>query len=266
MLITAFTLNLSFAKPTSLTLNTDKSPELLKLFVYDINHYFTPEQKKNIIPTLNLINEDAKYYDKFNLFSFINGEFYKFYLNDSQFINASKDKLSVSLINQFEKKYLENELVYTNMSKFIINSIRDDLKSLNKNNFVLHYQNKARKESKNYIQIKKLKLIEKYVVPWMNLTIIKSAENFNKMMSEKIFEFLTDITKRMKILKIIKAPEIDSLPLFLNIESLSPEKNDKNEDQTVQQNDNLQGIKDISEIKDDTATDVIDDLIIKIPQ
>ncbi len=260
-----------------IVINQTISPRLFNLIINQFQNIELVKDiessREQIIEDLILLNENTRYYTKYNFTLQINGEFYKYFLSKLSNHETNYRQITPSLYINLKAKLKENKLVYSPMATFIIQGILDDLSPYIQDDFILHYQNKSRKESKNAFRIRKLKLLEKYIVPWIGVILNKSASKFNTFLVQESVEFIHLFAENTKLLKVSGANPVQKEYILSGLEQIKthksqdPAKDPKVSDEADEKRRNpKKDVEVLKDVPDDAAPEVLDKFIKNIAQ
>ena len=163
--------------------------------------------------------------------------------------------VSTNLIKKVESKLKDQPDIYTDLSKRIISMIIDDYKPYYEAGFLNRYQSFSRNNSSEVKKYRELLAKLKLTSHWLHLYLNKSAVEFNKMVTDIIFEsFELSKDTAYYYANFTSQDETKTLVFNINIE--------KKVEAPVKKEDNLKdAVKDIDDNVLEKASEEIDSLI-----
>jgi len=163
--------------------------------------------------------------------------------------------VSTNLIKKIEQKLKDQPDIYTDLSKKIISMIIDDYRPYFEAGFLNRYQSFSRNNAKEVKKYRELLAKLKLTSHWLHLYLNKSAVEFNKMVSDIIFEsFELSKDTAYYYANFTKQDETKTLVFSINLK--------KKEKAFPKKEDNLKdAVKDIEDNVLEKASEEIDSLI-----
>ena len=257
-------LNLYAGKIEKLAVNSEINSDLLKGIASHLKGSEHGDKYiRSIKESITSINQNAKYFKRSELISFINIIFYKMVLNYHKDKFNKGEQITSSQIFILRKKFNENKIVYTQFSQYILQALINDFAPYLEKDFIIHYQNKSRRESKQLEMIRELKIKEKFLLPWINIAISRSAVNFNNMINNFIAKYLAAIANRMAVYPLLGKVDLGNGAIFTDIKFKVDMPTEPTESITAAPDND---VKILDDVKDSAASEVIDKIIEKIPE
>lgn len=169
-------------------------------FTFMVDHLkqtkLSDEDLERIISASELINSELAKTPGPNIMFLFKSEIYKGILNNQYMQQNSLLQASTSILESTRHKLKKNNIVYTQFSKWVIESILRDFDPFLKKNFINQYQNIKRSNSKEMLLAKRLQKRMKYLAPWLNAIDNMSPEDFNSLCTNIIIDTIERISKK----------------------------------------------------------------------
>lgn len=172
-------------------------PTEFSLMIEHLQHSeLNTKQLKRFIVATELINKELSRTPNTNIMFLFKSEIYKGVLNNQYMKHNSLLQASTSILESTRHKLKKHHIVYTDFSKWIINSLLEDFRPFLKKNFINQYQNVKRSNSVGMIRAKRLQKIMKYLSPWLSAFDKNIPEDFNKLCTKIIIDTIERISRK----------------------------------------------------------------------
>lgn len=259
--------------------NSELSPYINKIMLTHLqSSSVEPQQAYQILLSMNSINDNIGKLDRINTLALIITESFKSVLNHpSERVKGTN--IIAAQLAQMKQKKEKYHLVYSDFSKFIIDSVIDEFTPYLKDQFLDKNQNIVASSLQEKEKLFKLKKVIKYLGPWVNKVNSLPANEFNFYVNQVIAKFYQKVDRILKVIQFhsinaesqgkrlfdgLNQPEIIK---FLAMpprkssesESLSAEAPDTSSEQVKSQAQKT--VEDLTPPKKDIPTQELDQLI-----
>jgi hypothetical protein len=148
-----------------------------------------------------LINNDVKKMEGINLLYLLKSEIYKGLLNNQYISYSDSIQISSVIFKSITEKMKKYDLIYSDMAKWIYNSVKSDLDPYLKGDFIDRYQTVSRTNIKEVAKSMELRKALRYISPWVIAIESKTPEEFNEMLSDVCVDILVQISKKTYFFK-----------------------------------------------------------------
>lgn len=169
-------------------------------FTYMIKHLksspLSDTDAARVVNAITNINTELAKTPTSNIMFLFKSEIYKGILNNQYMKQKSLLQASTSLLESIKHKLEKHKIVYTDFSKWTIQSIIKDFDPYLEKNFINEYQNIRRNNSVGQMKARRLTKIMKYLSPWFNAIDKNTPEEFNRINTQVIIDTIERISKK----------------------------------------------------------------------
>jgi hypothetical protein len=153
-------------------------------------------QIQKILSYTGVINQELALTPVTNIMFLLKSEIYRAILNNQYLRHGNILQISTSILENTKQKLQKHNVVYTQFSKWIIESILSDFDSFLEKNFINTYQNISANDNSGQLKVARLNKILKYTSPWLNAIDYMSPEDFNSLCTNVIIDALESISRK----------------------------------------------------------------------
>ena len=206
-----------------LSLKKDDFSQELELVVSQLagSKQIPQAKAKELASAAVLINNDMQKVPLSNALFLVKSEIYKGLLANPLLSTARELSLSESLVKGLEKKLEDHELVYTDFSKWLGQSLLSELAPFRKDGFLDRYQTISGNDVESRAKALQVKKLGKYLSPWILAFTEKSPEEFNELATEVCSDLMLKIAAKSYFFKQFASKHSDeSLGELFSVPSL----------------------------------------------
>lgn len=175
----------------------DQFSEELKIIVRHLaRHPISLERAQEVIAAAKVINNDIAKMDQVNLLYLVKSEIYKGLLNNQYLAYNDSIQISSVILKSIRGKMKKYDLNYSDMAKWVFQSIESDLSPYEKDGFIDTYQTVGGTNVKLRAKAMELTKALKYISPWIIAYESKTPEQFNSLLTNIGVDILVQLSRK----------------------------------------------------------------------
>lgn len=179
-----------------LTLEDSFSEELKIITSHLAKNPIERDRAEEAIAAMKIVNSDILKMDSVNLLYLVKSEIYKGLLNNQYLAYNNSIQVSSVILKSIREKMKKYDLNYSDMAKWIFESIEKDLAPYEKDSFIDTYQTVGGGNVKLRAKAMELTKALKYIAPWVIAYESKTPEEFNHLLTNICVDILIQLSRK----------------------------------------------------------------------
>lgn len=180
-----------------LSASETRTPYVMQLMIKHLSKYTTSSQKiEKTIGYCKLINKDLSKTPLANIIFLLKSEVHRGILESQYLSRKNMIQINESFLKGIEKKLSQFNLVYSEFSQWIIDSILKELSPYRKDQFILRYQSLGRTDFQGKKRAEKLMKSLSYVSAWLEIFDKYTPQKFNKLVNKVGIDILKQLSNK----------------------------------------------------------------------